>query len=82
MQIDLSFLENEHESRAFMFSTGVIVLTIIAIIAFAVSGGSIIFYVFAVLAVALGLYMAYHISRSPREPLATARAAKKKTGKR
>lgn len=76
MQLDFSFLENQHEMQAFAFSLGVIVLSIIAIAAFVFSGGSAFFYLFAVLAVALGLYMAYHISKTP------ARAEEKNTRKK
>ncbi len=68
MQFD--FLENEHEKRAFAFALGVLVLSVIAIVVFAVTGNSIIFYLFAVLAVALGLYMAYHVSNPPKQQAA------------
>lgn len=68
MQLD--FLENEHERRAFAFAVGVLALSIIAIIVFAVTGNSIIFYLFAVLAVVLGLYMAYHVSNPPKQQVA------------
>jgi flagellar basal body-associated protein FliL len=80
MDLDFSFLENKHEAQAFMYSAGVIVLSVIAVVAFIVSGGGILFYVFAVLAVALGLYMAYHISKTPVQ--AAAAPARRKQAKR
>jgi uncharacterized membrane protein YfcA len=60
------FIENEHEMRAFTFSVGVVVLSALAVIAFIFSGGSILFYIFAVLAILLGFYMAWHISNTPQ----------------
>jgi positive regulator of sigma E activity len=80
MDLDFSFLENKHEAQAFMYSAGVIVLSVIAVVAFIVSGGGILFYVFAVLAVALGFYMAYHISKTPAQ--AAAAPARRKQAKR
>ncbi len=65
MQLNFDFIENQHEMQAFAYSIGVIVLSIFAVAAFILSGSSIIFYAFAVLAVALGLYMAYHMSKTP-----------------
>ncbi|MDE1874380.1 MAG: hypothetical protein KGI04_04690 [Candidatus Micrarchaeota archaeon] len=83
MQIDLSFLENEHESRAFMLAVSGIALTIIALVAFALTGGSIIFYIVAVLAAAVELYMAYHISRpAMQQSIVPARPVRKRTRKR
>ncbi|MDE1855461.1 MAG: hypothetical protein KGH57_04055 [Candidatus Micrarchaeota archaeon] len=78
MELDFSFLENQHESQAFMFSVGVVVLSILAVIAFVFSGGSLIFYVLAVVAVALGLYMAYHISKTPAQASGAQRRKQKR----
>jgi hypothetical protein len=81
MDLDFSFLENEHEAQAFMYSAGVIVLSAMAVVAFIVSGGGggALFYTFAVLAVALGLYMAYHLSKTPvQSPAGPARRKKAK----
>ncbi len=76
MQFD--FLQNEHEMRAFAFAVGVLALSILAIVAFAVSGSSWVFYVFAVLAIALGLYMAYHVSNPTRQQPAKQAGRKKR----
>lgn len=66
MQFD--FIENQHEMRAFTFSLGVVVLSVLAVIAFVFFGGStLLFYLFAVLAIALGFYMAWHISKTPTQ---------------
>ncbi len=80
MQID--FLENDHEKRAFIFSLGVIVLTILAVAAFVLTGGSIIFYFFMVLELILGFYMVYHISNAPVEEKPPKALAKKSGRKR
>lgn len=82
MQLDFDFLENKHEMQAFMFSIGVIVLSVVAVIAFILSGGSVFFYIFAVLAVALGLYMAYHISKTPTQARATPSPSRRRQGRR
>ncbi|MGC8710136.1 MAG: hypothetical protein ACP5RF_00770 [Candidatus Micrarchaeia archaeon] len=44
-------------------SLAVVVLTIIAIIAFAYSGGSVAFYIIALVAIVFGFIMAYYISK-------------------
>lgn len=72
MELDLSFIDNEHERQAFMFSVGVIVLSVIAVLSFVLSGGSFFFYLFAILTVALFLYMVYHVSRKPEAAPQTA----------
>lgn len=59
--MDLSF-ENEQTSMAFAF--GVVAMSIIAIASF-FTGIIILFYVFAIIALALGFYMAYRISKEP-----------------
>jgi uncharacterized membrane protein YfcA len=79
MQLD--FIENEHEKRAFMFSVGVVVLSVIAVITFAFTGGSIFFYIFAAIAIIFGFYMAWHISRPYSQPQARARTARKRSVK-
>ena len=79
MQFD--FMDNEHERRAFMFSIGVIALGVVSIIAYAISGSSIVFYVLAILAIVLGFYMTRHISKTPRAEEATQRPQKKRPRK-
>lgn len=76
MQFD--FLQNEHETRAFTFSVGVVALSIIAIAAFALSGSGVVFYVFAILAILLGLYMAYHVSNPPKAQQSAGRRTRRK----
>jgi len=76
------FLENKHEKHAFAFSISVIVLSIIAFASFALTGGSLLFYFFAALSIALGFYLAYHLSKTPAAVHATGKAAKKRTRKR
>ena len=63
--MNLDFVENEHEMRAFGFAIGVIVLGGLAVTVFVILGSGIVFYVIALLALILGFYMAYHISRGP-----------------
>ena len=63
--MEFDFLENEHEKRAFIFCLAVIVLTILAVSAFVLTGGSLIFYFFIVLELVIGFYMVYHLSQSP-----------------
>ena len=58
------FMEDEHEMRAFIFSVGVVVFSVLAIIALVLSATE-LFYLLAVLAIALGIYMAYHVSKAP-----------------
>lgn len=79
-----AFIENQHEARAFAFSIGVILLSVLAV-AFFILGSVILFYVFAVLAIAVGFYMAYHLSNPPaarEEPRAAPRSAPKPARKR
>lgn len=63
--MQMAFLENRHEARAFAFSLGVLVFSVLAIASFALFGGGVLFYVFAVLAIAVGFYMAWHLSNAP-----------------
>lgn len=53
----------EHERISLMAAVGVVVLAIAAFVSFVLTGGSAIFYVFAVLALVVGFYMSYRISR-------------------
>jgi hypothetical protein len=80
--MDFDFLENEHEKHAFAFSVGVIVLTILAIAAFVMTGGSLLFYLFVLLELALGFYLIYHMSKAPETAKPTRRQSAKKAGKR
>jgi len=61
--MELAFIENQHEMRAFAFSICVVLFSVFAVIAFVF--GNMLFYVFAVLAIATGFYMAYHLSKTP-----------------
>jgi len=63
----MAFLENRHEARAFAFSLGILLFSVLAIASFAIFGGGILFYLFALLAIAVGFYMAYHLSKAPAE---------------
>jgi 4-hydroxybenzoate polyprenyltransferase len=80
MQFD--FLENEHEKTAFAFSVGVLVLTLLAILAFVFTGGSLIFYLFVALELGLGFYLIYHMSKAPAESKPARKQAAGKKAKR
>jgi uncharacterized membrane protein YfcA len=76
--MEFAFIENQHEARAFAFSLGVIILSALAV-AFFVYGNLVLFYLFAILAIGLGFYMAYHLSNPPaarEEPRRAPRPAK------
>ena len=53
----------EEERHPFIVSIVVIVLAILAIAAFIISGGSVFFYIFALLALIAGIYLAYVIPK-------------------
>ncbi len=84
MQFD--FMDDERERKGFMLAIGVIILGIVSIAAFMIFGNSLIFYVIAIVTLAVEFYMARHISRSPAaaEPEAKpeAKPARKRSGKR
>ncbi len=77
MQFD--FIENQHEAQAFLYSIGIIVLSLLSVVSFVIAGGGIVFYFFAVLAIGLGFYMAYHLSRAPSQTQAAYRSSKKRS---
>ncbi len=52
----------EHEKKPFMLSGAVVILSLIAIIVFFVIGAGVLFYLIALVAIVLGIYLAYHIS--------------------
>lgn len=51
----------------------VVVLTLISIIVFVYTGGSLIFYVTAIVSVILGFYITYSISKMEQEPVKSAK---------
>lgn len=66
MQLD--FIQNQHEMRAFSFAVGVVVLTVLALLALILNGGGILFYIIAAITIILGFYMAWHIANAPEQP--------------
>lgn len=75
--------ENQHEARAFALASGVILLGFLAVAAFILFGGGVLFYVFAVFAIAVGFYMAFHLSKAPAPaPVTASRPARKRSPKR
>ncbi len=72
--MQFAFIDNKHEMQAFTFSIGVVVLSIIAVVSFALQVMA-LFYAFAVLAIALGFYMAYHLSKAPAQSARARQAA-------
>ncbi|MGA3021121.1 MAG: hypothetical protein ABSD68_04200 [Candidatus Micrarchaeales archaeon] len=77
MQFD--FLEDKDEMRAFALSVVVIVLTVLAVLALVISGSSIIFYLLVIVAILLGFYMAYLLSKMPAHSQNVSRQARKRT---
>jgi uncharacterized membrane protein YfcA len=71
--------ENQHEARAFALALGVILLGFLAVAVFILSGGGIPFYIFAVLAIAVGFYMAFHMSKAPAAAPEARKAVRKAT---
>jgi|GEM_PF-7039603 4-hydroxybenzoate polyprenyltransferase len=53
----------ETEKKSLIVACGVIFFSIVAVIAFAYTRGGIIFYVIAIITIALEFYMAYRISQ-------------------
>ena len=54
---------SETEKRSLMTAIGVIFLSIVAVVAFVLTGGGALFYAIAVIVIALAFYMAYRISQ-------------------
>lgn len=67
--MDLSYKER----NSLYLSIGYIILALIAIITFIFSGGSYIFYTVAIIAIAIGFYMSYYISRPEEAKLKKAK---------
>ncbi|MDE1850813.1 MAG: hypothetical protein KGH54_03405 [Candidatus Micrarchaeota archaeon] len=63
------------EKLAIGLALGIVALSAISIGTFIVTGGSAIFYIVAVIAVALGFYINYYLSKTEQEQ--PARKAKK-----
>jgi 4-hydroxybenzoate polyprenyltransferase len=53
----------ETEKRSLAVACGVIVFTVVAVLAFIYTGGGVIFYTIALVTIALEFYMAYRISQ-------------------
>ncbi len=75
----------EHEKRPFMLSGLVVLLSLIAIVLFFVTNAGILFYIVALVAIILGIYLAYHIAQEAKmrkttqpRPAAQSKATKKK----
>ena len=77
--MQMAFIGNRHEARALAFSLGILIFSVLAIVSFILSGAGIVFYLFALLAIAVGFYMAYHLSKAPAE---AAKAKRKRARKR
>ncbi len=60
----------EEEMRPFMFSVLVVIASIAAVIVFLLTGGSAEFYIVAVIAVALGIYLASIIPKAEQKQAA------------
>lgn len=70
----------EHEKKPFYLSGAVVIMSLIAIIVFFVLGAGLLFYLIALVAIVLGIYLAYHISDFAKSSNSD-RAGKKKSGK-
>ncbi|MDE1860322.1 MAG: hypothetical protein KGH72_01245 [Candidatus Micrarchaeota archaeon] len=71
------------ESRLFMLALAVVVASIVAILSFALGLPGIVFYGAAIIAIGLGFYMSYTLSREqrPAEEHAGKPAARKRARK-
>lgn len=58
---------SETEKTSLIVAGGVILFSIIAIVAYIYTGGGVIFYIVAIVTIALEFYMAYRISQESRE---------------
>ncbi|MDE1855749.1 MAG: hypothetical protein KGH49_00735 [Candidatus Micrarchaeota archaeon] len=65
---------SQKEKMSVISAMAVVVLSAAAIAAFVYTGGSLLFYIIAIIAVAFGFYITYALSRSEEEP----RRARKK----
>lgn len=62
---------SKHEAQALSYSISMLVLGAAAIVAFALRGAGTLFYALAAVALAVGFYMAYHLSKTPTEAQTT-----------
>ena len=71
----------EHEKKPFMLAALVVVLSIVAIVAFFAFGGGLLFYAIAIIAIVIGAYLALHISNEAKANQANvAKKNRRKTG--
>ncbi len=56
-------LSPEQEKQLILVAVGVVVCTVLAIIVFIINAGAILFYLFAIIAIILGFYLSYNLSR-------------------
>ncbi len=54
------------EKKSLVIAIGIVVLTIVAFLAF-VYGGGVLFYIIALIAIILGFYMAYRVSKEGKQ---------------
>lgn len=57
----------DQEKQLIMVAVGVVFFSIVAVAAFILGAGSVIFYICAVIAIALGFYLSYTLSQEGRE---------------
>ncbi len=67
---------SETEMKPLALAIAVLALSIIAIAAFVMTGGSAVFYITVVIALIAGFYMAYYVSRAEAAPKQTKRTRK------
>lgn len=60
---------DDPETKQLMLALGVVVLSVIGILAFAFGASAIIFYGAVIVAIILGFYLTYNISRGPTTDL-------------
>ncbi len=51
------------ESQLIFVAIGVVVFSVLAVVSFIMGAGQIVFYIFAILAIALGFYLSYTLSK-------------------
>jgi peptidoglycan/LPS O-acetylase OafA/YrhL len=67
---------SETEMRPLALAIAVLVLSIMAIAAFVMTGGSAAFYIIVAIALIAGFYMAYYVSRAETAPKPSKRTRK------
>ncbi len=65
------------DMRPVLVALGVVILSILAIVAFAIAGAGIAFYVLAIIAICLGFYMSYLLREEERGTKKTKKKADK-----